>query len=154
MKASNSTVVGDASMILYRILADLIVVLHAGFVAFVVVGQMVVLYGLARNRAWARAAWFRWLHLFSIAFVVLLSWLGATCPLTDLENSLRERGGQGGYPGDFISYWVRELLFYECSPWIFLVTYSVFGMVVLLTFLLAPPQRRTAHRGPACKIGM
>jgi hypothetical protein len=140
-------------MMVYRVLADLVVVLHAAFVVFVVVGEVAVLYGLARGRGWARAFWFRWLHLASIAFVVLLSWLGATCPLTDLENSLRERGGQGDYPGDFISYWVRELLFYECSTWIFIVLYSVFGMIVLLTFVLAPPQPRTPHREPTCKIG-
>ena len=141
-------------MMLYRVLADLVVLLHAAFVAFVVIGEIAVLYGLARGRASARAFWFRWLHLASIAFVVLLSWLGATCPLTDLENSLRERGGEGGYPGDFISYWVRELLFYECSTWTFIVIYSVFGIIVLATFLLAGPQRRTAHRDLACKIGM
>jgi hypothetical protein len=141
-------------MILYRVLADLVVLLHAAFVAFVVVGEIAVLYGLARGRGWARAFWFRWLHLASIAFVVLLSWLGATCPLTDLENSLRERGGEVGYPGDFISYWVRELLFYECSTSTFIVVYSAFGMVVLATFLLAGPQRRTADRDLARKIGM
>jgi hypothetical protein len=141
-------------MIFYRVLADFVVLLHAAFVAFVVVGEMAVLYGLARRRGWARAFWFRWLHLASIAFVVLSSWLGATCPLTGLENSLRERGGEGGYPGDFISYWARELLFYECSTWTFIVVYSVFGMVVLATFMLAGPQRRTAHRDLACKIRM
>ena len=145
---------GELSWLLYRVLAVLVVVLHAALVAFVGVGEMSVLYGLAHGRGWALAFWFRWLHLASIAFVVLLSWLGATCPLTDLENSMRERGGEGGYPGDFISYWTRELLFYECSTWTFIVVYSVFGMVVLATFLLAGPQRRTAHRDLARKIGM
>jgi hypothetical protein len=141
-------------MILYRILADLVVLLHAAFVAFVVLGEIAVLYGLARSRSWARAFWFRWLHLASIAFVVLSSWLGATCPLTDLENFLRERGGERGYPGDFIGYWVRELLFYKCSTWTFIVVYSVFGMVVLATFLLGKPQchcvRSTKIPGPKC----
>jgi hypothetical protein len=140
-------------MLQYRILADLVVLLHAAFVAFVVVGQMAVLYGLSRGRQWARAFWFRWLHLGSIAFVVLLSWLGASCPLTDLENHLRQRAGQAAYPGDFIGYWARELLFYECSNWIFVLLYSVFGMIVLVTFVLAPPQRPSAQRGPACRIG-
>ena len=74
--------------------------------------------------------------------------------MTDLENFLREAAGEGGYPGDFISYWVRELLFYECSTRTFLVIYSVFGMIVLATFLLAGPQRRTAHRDLTCKIGV
>jgi hypothetical protein len=140
-------------MMLYRVLADLVVMLHAGFVAFVVGGEVGILYGLARGRDWACAFWFRWVHLLAIAFVVLMSWLGATCPLTDLENHLRQRGGQAGYPGDFIGYWVRELLFYQCATWIFVVLYSVFGAVVLATFVLAPPQRRPALGGHRCKIG-
>ena len=129
-------------MILYRVLADLVVLLHVAFVAFVIFGQVAILYGFVRGRRWARAFWFRWSHLVSIAFVVLSSWLGATCPLTDLENSLRERGGERGYPGDFISYWAREILFYNWSPSTFTIAYSVFGMVVLATFLLAGPQRK------------
>lgn len=136
-------------MVLYRVLADLIVVVHAAFVAFVVVGQIAILYGLARRRGWARNAWFRWLHLVAIAFVVLLSWTGNACPLTILENELREWGGQAAYPGDFIGYWVGELLYYDFSAWVFLWAYSLFGAVVLLTFALAPPRRRsgkTVHR--------
>jgi len=77
---------GGLPMMVYRVLADLVVVLHAAFVVFVVVGEVAVLYGLARGRGWARAFWFRWLHLASIAFVVLLSWLGATCPLTEVPS--------------------------------------------------------------------
>jgi hypothetical protein len=135
-------------MLLYRILSDLVVVLHAAYVAFVVVGQAAVLYGLARGRRWTRTFWFRWLHLLATALVLVLLWTGTTCPLTDLENLLRERAGEAGYPGDFIAYWVRELLFYECATWIFVVAYSVFGMLVLVTFVLAPPQRRKAPGGP------
>ena len=127
-------------MVLYRLLADLIVVVHATFVGFVVVGQFAVLYGLAWRRSWARNPWFRWLHLAAIAFVFLLSWTGNACPLTILENDLRGRAGQAAYPGDFIAYWVGKLLYYDLPPWVFLCAYSLFAAVVLLTFVLAPPR--------------
>ena len=65
-------------MILYRVLADLIVVAHAAYVAFVVGAQGAVLYGLAGRRSWARNFYFRWGHLLAIAVVVLLTWLGTT----------------------------------------------------------------------------
>jgi Protein of Unknown function (DUF2784) len=130
-------------MLLYRALADLVVVVHGAYVAFVIVGQLAILYGLARKRSWARNFWFRWLHLATIAVVVLQSWLGISCPLTDLESYLRGQAGEAGYPGDFIGYWVHELLFYELPRWVFVLSYSVFGAVVLATFALAPPRWRS-----------
>jgi Protein of Unknown function (DUF2784) len=130
-------------MLLYRILADLIVVLHASYVAFVIVGQVAILYGLMRKRSWARNFYFRWLHLLAIAIVVLQSWLSVTCPLTDLENHLRGLAGEAGYPGDFIGYWVHELLFYDLPTWVFVLCYSIFGALVLATFALAPPRWRS-----------
>ena len=127
-------------MLLYRILADLVVVVHGSYVAFVVFGQVAVLYGIALGRSWVRNFYFRWLHLLAIAIVVLQSWIGMTCPLTDLENYLRVQAGETGYPGDFIGYWAHELLFYQAPPSVFMVGYSVFGALVLGSFLLAPPR--------------
>jgi hypothetical protein len=131
-------------MLLYRLLADLVVVVHGAYVAFVILGQAAILYGLLRQRRWARNFYFRWLHLLTIVVVVVQSWLGTTCPLTDLENYLRGRAGQSGYPGDFIAYWVHEALFYELPSWVFMASYTVFGALVLATFVLAPPRRPTA----------
>jgi hypothetical protein len=130
-------------MLLYRFLADLVVVAHGAYVAFVIFGQVAVLYGLARKRSWARNPYFRWLHLLAIAVVVLQSWLGMACPLTDLENYLRGLASQSGYPGDFIAYWVHEVLFYELPTWVFVLGYSIFGALVLATFVLAPPRWRS-----------
>ncbi|MEX0679080.1 MAG: DUF2784 domain-containing protein [Pirellulales bacterium] len=127
-------------MLLYRILADLVVMVHGAYVAFVIFGQLAVLYGMARKRSWVRNFYFRWLHLLTIAIVVLQSWMGTTCPLTDLENYLRGLAGESGYPGDFVGYWVRELLFYELPSWVFMLSYSIFGAIVLVTFVLAPPR--------------
>ena len=127
-------------MLLNRILADLVVVVHFAYVAFVVLGQFGILYGLARKRNWARNPYFRWTHLLAIALVVLQSWVGVTCPLTDLESRLREQAGQSGYPGDFIGYWVHDFLFYEFPDGLFMLIYTLFGTLVLATFVLAPPR--------------
>jgi hypothetical protein len=123
-----------------RILADAIVVFHAAFVAFVVLGMVAILLGLALRRGWARNFWFRTLHLAAIGVVTALTLAGTMCPLTVLENQLRRQAGQQSYPGDFIGYWAHELLFFDAEPWVFTLAYTLFGLLVLGTFVLAPPR--------------
>lgn len=127
-------------MIGYRVLADLVVVLHFLFVVFVVLGLFVVFIGLDRRWEWVRNFWFRSVHLAAIAFVVAQSWLGLTCPLTTLENSLRRQAGEATYPGAFIVYWAHRMLFYDAPEWIFTVCYSLFGLAVVAAFWFAPPR--------------
>ncbi len=128
-------------MLWARILADAIVVFHAAFVAFVVLGMVAIVLGLALRRGWARNFWFRTLHLAAIGVVTALTLAGTMCPLTVLENQLRRQAGQQSYPGDFIGYWAHELLFFDAEPWVFTVAYTLFGLLVLGTFVLAPPHR-------------
>ncbi|MFL5530347.1 MAG: DUF2784 domain-containing protein, partial [Gemmatimonadaceae bacterium] len=80
----------------YRILADLVLVLHLAFVIFVVAGA-----GLVTRRP--RVAW---LHLPAVVWGVLIEYAGWICPLTPLENSLRMRGGEAGYSGGFIEHYL------------------------------------------------
>jgi hypothetical protein len=133
----------------YKLVADLVVVLHAGYVAFVVVGQLGVLVGILRRWAWIRNPWFRWLHLTAISVVVVEALLGIVCPLTTLETWLRSHSGHAAYTGDFIGHWVHELLFFDAPPWVFTLIYAAFGLIVVATFLLAPPRRTTAGSPPA-----
>ncbi len=70
----------------WRVLADLILVLHAAYVLFVLGGQMMILSGWMLGWTWTRGYMFRLLHLLAIGFVVLEAWWGVTCPLTRLEN--------------------------------------------------------------------
>jgi len=135
-------------MLWARILADAIVVFHATYVAFVVLGLVAILVGLWLRKGWARNPWFRGLHLAAIGVVVAESAMGIACPLTVWEHRLREIGGQHGYSGDFLGYWAHRLIFVDAPPWAFTVAYSLFGGVVFLTFLLAPPRwnRRSEAR--------
>lgn len=127
-------------MVVYRMLADLLVLLHGSFVGFVVAGLPLVFAGRLRRWEWTRNFWFRLAHAAAILFVVLLTWLDVPCPLTLWENSLRERAGQARYPGDFIGYWMHELLFFDFPPLAFAVTYTLFGVAVVVAFCIAPPR--------------
>lgn len=138
-------------MVIYRILADLVVVLHAAYVSFVVFGQAAILFGLVLHWAWIRNFWFRTLHLVAISIVCLEAIAGIVCPLTTLEDFLRLRAGRSGYSGDFIGYWVHEWIFFDAPPWVFTICYVAFGLIVAATFLLAPPRwprRRNDSRQP------
>ena len=124
---------------LFKLLADLVVFLHAGYVEFVVVGQLAILWGIARGWRWVRNRKFRLAHLAAIVIVVGESLLGIVCPLTTLEQWLRAQAGQVAYRGDFLGSWVHELLFFDAPPWIFTIVYTAFGLIVATTFWLSPP---------------
>jgi Protein of Unknown function (DUF2784) len=133
--------VPDRMATLDLILADIVVVVHASYVGFVIVGQLAILLGILRHWAWIRNIPFRLGHLAAIVVVVLESWFGIPCPLTTWENWLREQAGQATYEGDFIANCMHQILFYHAPPWVFTTCYSIFGAAVLLTFMLAPPRR-------------
>ncbi len=119
--------------------ADAMLVVHALFVAFVVLGLVLIIAGGLRRWQWVHNRWFRVIHLLAIAIVVLQSWLGIVCPLTTWEMSLRRAAGQSTYDGTFISHWVGQLLYYQAPPWAFIAAYTVFGALVLLSWWLVPP---------------
>jgi cobalamin synthase len=86
---------------MYRILADLVVGAHALFVAFVVIGGLLAL----------RWAWLAALHLPAAVWGALIEFQGWICPLTPLENSLREAAGGAGYQGGFIEHYLLPVLY-------------------------------------------
>jgi hypothetical protein len=85
----------------YRIAADAVVVLHAAFVCFVVLGGLFCL-------KWRGGVL---LHLPAAAWGVWIEWSGGTCPLTPLEIRLRRLGGAAGYHGGFVQHYLLPLLY-------------------------------------------
>jgi hypothetical protein len=125
----------------YQLLADLILVLHTAVVLFVVGGQVLILAGWWRGWSFVRNSAFRIAHLATILFVVVQSWLGAYCPLTIWEHGLRVRAGKAGYgEASFIGYWLERFLYYHAPHWVFVTVYTLFGLVVLASFLGCPPR--------------
>jgi hypothetical protein len=90
-------------MMSFHRLADLVLILHFGFLAFVVAGGSVVL-------RWPKAAW---LHLPAVFWGALTEFSGWICPLTPLENTLRHRAGESGYTGGFIAHYITRVLYPE-----------------------------------------
>ena len=133
----------------YQLLADLVLVLHAAIVVSVVGGLLLILLGNLAGWRWVNAWWFRLTHLATIAVVVLQSWLGATCPLTSLEMTLRAKAHVSTYAVGFIEHWVQRLLYYEAPAWVFALLYTLFGFAVLATWWFLPPMRRDGrHEKP------
>lgn len=130
---------------LYQFLANAVLVCHVGIVLFIVSGLVLTLVGGARRWAWVRNFYFRALHTAGIVYIAMQAWFGIVCPLTTWEMWLRERAGQRVYEGDFIAFWLRKLLFFEAQPWVFIVAYSVFGLLVVLSWLLVKPQLPWRH---------
>jgi len=86
---------------LYGYLADLVLVAHLVFVAFVALGGFLVW-------RWRRLAW---VHIPVALWGAAIAITGFTCPLTPLENRLQRLGGRAGYEGGFIEHYVTAALY-------------------------------------------
>ncbi len=85
----------------FGLLADAVVIVHAAFVAFVVLGGFLAL-------RWRRLAW---LHLPAALWGAGIEFAGWTCPLTPLENTLRQSAGEAGYAGGFVEHYLVPVLY-------------------------------------------
>jgi polyferredoxin len=130
-----------------QVLADAVLIVHFAFIAFVVVGLLLILVGMVRRWAWIRSLAFRLAHLLAIAVVVGEVWCGMACPLTTWENRLRVSAGGAAYGESFVQHWLHQIIFYDFPPVVFTIAYSVFGALVVLTWVMAPPRRKSG-RGP------
>jgi hypothetical protein len=125
--------------VIAQLLADVVVVLHLGFVVFVVAGGLLV----AR---WPRLAW---AHVPAVVWGAAIEFAGGVCPLTPLENILRRRGGAAGYAGGFVEHYILPVLYPAAlareAQWglgagVVLVNAAVYARVIV---------RRLRARGPA-----
>jgi hypothetical protein len=122
-----------------RLLADAVLIGHALLAGFIVTMLPAVWLGAARGWRWVRHPTLRGVHLAAIGCVAALSALGIPCPLTVLEDWLRN--GSAGAEG-CIQRWVDRLLFHALPGWMFTAAYLLFALAVLLTFWRIPPVRR------------
>jgi len=91
----------EEEKVLYHILADLAVLVHLAFILFAVFGGISV---LLRKRC-------AWVHLPTVLWAALIEFTGRVCPLTPLENWLREKGGGSGYSAGFIEHYVLSIVY-------------------------------------------
>ncbi|MFV3089123.1 DUF2784 domain-containing protein [Pseudomonas sp. GW6] len=86
---------------LWRMAADALVVIHLGFILFVLLGGLLLL-------RWPRLIW---LHIPAVAWGIVVECLHLGCPLTPWENQLRRAAGQAGYDGGFIEHYLIPLIY-------------------------------------------
>ena len=104
---------------IYRLLADVVVIFHLGFVGFVVLGGFLL-------RRWPRLVY---AHVPVAFWGALIEFGGWVCPLTPLENHFRRLGGQAGYNGGFVEHYLIPILYpHELTR----NTQYVLGLLVLL----------------------
>jgi Protein of Unknown function (DUF2784) len=119
---------------LFRALADGVLVLHLAFIVFVVVGGFLVL-------RWPKLVW---LHLPAVVWGAWIEFSGRICPLTPLENSLRQRGGEAGYSGGFIDHYITALLYPDGLTRN--VQFAIGGFVLLLNLCIYAVVIRRSRR--------
>ena len=84
-----------------RLAADAIVALHVAFVLFACLGGLL---------AWRDPRW-AFVHLPAATWAAWVEATATICPLTPIENALRHRAGEAGYPGGFVEHYVLPLLY-------------------------------------------
>lgn len=125
----------------FRLLADSVVLLHTAFVAFVVLGGLLVL-------RWRRLAW---MHLPAAAWGALIEFGGWICPLTPLENALRARAGEAGYSGGFVEHYILHALYPSgLTP---AIRYALGAFVLTINAIVYAQVWRTRRRHRAHPTG-
>ncbi len=86
---------------IYRVSADLLVILHLCYVLFVLIGGWLII-------KWRRLIW---LHLPAVIWGALVEFADWYCPLTTWENWLHQKGAEAGYSTDFIQHYLLAALY-------------------------------------------
>ena len=127
-------------------LADVLVAIHVAYVSFVVLGMAAILLGTLLKWEWVRNPWFRISHFVAIAIVALEAICGIACPLTVWEDQLRRSAGQTVADGTFVGRLLHRLIFFDAPPWVFMVGYVAFALLVLTSFFFAPVRWKRSAR--------
>ena len=126
----------------YGILADLVVGIHMVYVAYVVLGQLLIILAAPMKWEWARNPWFRFSHLTAIGIVAYEAIRGLRCPLTVWEEQLRAACGQVFSGSEtFMGRILHDIMFIENQPEIFFTTMYIAVLVLVVQGLVMFPPR-------------
>jgi Protein of Unknown function (DUF2784) len=116
---------------LYRSLADLVLLLHVAFIVFVLFGGLLAF----------RWRWAPMVHLPAAAWGVIVELFGLICPLTPLENALRRAGGGTGYSVDFVEQYLVPLVYPAALTYSLQLTLAAIVVVVNVVVYVAALRR-------------
>jgi hypothetical protein len=120
----------------YAIAADIVIVMHVLWIAFVILGFPVFL--------WLNSARWRLIHLAAVIWMVLMQLTRSICPLTHLEAWLKSEGqGAEVYSGKFIIETMERLIYVD-NVTLEKITYAtgVYLTLIVLSFWFRPIARR------------
>ena len=103
---------------LYRILADIVVLIHLCFIVFSVFGGFLVI----------RRRWWVWVHIPAVLWAALIEFGNWLCPLTPIENWFRRAGGAAGYEAGFVENYIVPIIYPSSLT---RQTQTVLGLLVL-----------------------
>jgi hypothetical protein len=137
---------------LYKIFADLVIVIHFIWILFVLLGFALTVCGtlavyILRTTAEVWRIFFdRWIfrtiHLCGIVYVAVLTVLGKYCPLTILENELRGKyNPELTYPGSFVIYYIEKLVYPDANFLLFVIPTIIIVVFSLIMFVVRPPAK-------------
>lgn len=118
--------------------ADIVLIIHFLYVLFVVGSLPLIWVGAWLKLNFVRNNGFRFTHLAAILFVVGESLVGVVCPLTALENKLRQVETESS----FIQHWLHQIIFYSFPESVLTIIYILFALLVAATFKFVPPNYR------------
>jgi hypothetical protein len=126
----------------YGLLADLVVAVHVGYIAYVLIGQVLITLAAPLRWQWARNPWFRLTHLAAIGIVAFEAIYKLRCPLTVWEEQLRELAGQPFNGSEtFLGRVLHDLMFIENQPEIFFTTMYIAMLILVVQGLIMYPPR-------------
>lgn len=136
----------------YGYLADLMVVLHVAIIAYVLLGQLVIVFAAPLRWQPARNPWFRLTHLLVIAIVVWEQVNDIRCPLSVWEEQFRLLAGQAtAAEATFMGRIMHQVLFYDDIPQnspFFMVLYVSMFLIVMQGIVMYPPRMFRFRRRP------
>lgn len=119
----------------YPLLADVVMLLHFGFILFAIFGALLV----AR---WPRLLW---LHLPTVLWAMAIEFYGGVCPLTPLENHLRAMSGEPGYGESFVAHYLGALIYPGELTLTIRIALGVAVLLINLGFYLWIIRRRSSR---------
>jgi hypothetical protein len=122
---------------LYRLAADIVVVLHFSFILFVIIGGFLAI-------RWPRIAW---IHLPVVAYGAIIEFFSFACVLTPLEQWLRVRSGAVGYDTSFTEHYILPLVYPSVLTYRLQVFLGILVIVInVIAYMLVLRKRRIRHR--------
>jgi hypothetical protein len=135
---------------LYRIAADIVVLIHFGWIVFMLVGFFVTawafggVYVFKRTGGWEERFLDRWVlrtvHIAGIAYAGTLAVIGRYCPVTMLENFFRRRYDPAStYPGGFLIHYIERIVYPDVPVQAILIPTVIIAVLTLVMFAVRPP---------------